>query len=173
MGKLIIPKSYVEINSPIIFLAGPIKGAPNWQDEAAEIIFSKKPNTTIASPRWGIRDKIEKYVVIGIENYFQRTRAWERHYLEISSKNGAIMFWLPKEENHNCQKVYGAMTRLELGQWMTRYSFDKNVRFCVGSDGFSEINTIAYDLSIDAPDISIKTSLEETCNEAIKLAYKM
>ena len=174
MGKLIIPKTYVqELDTPLIFLAGPIMSAPNWQDKAIEILFSLEDNLLIASPRRGIGENISKYVVGGYENFFSRQREWERHYLDIASKNGAILFWLPGEAEHNCEKSYGAMTRLELGQWMTRYSYDKNVHFCVGSDGnFSELETIKYDLSLDAPDKKIIGTLEETCKEALRLAHK-
>lgn len=172
MGGLIIPKTYIEnINEPLIFLAGPIRSASNWQDIAIEIIFSKDPDIYTASPRRGIRDNIAKYIISGNENYFPRRRAWERHYLDIASKKGAILFWLPGEAEHDCKKAYGAMTRKELGDWSTAYKFDKSVRFCVGSDGkFSELDTIKYDLSQDVPDKDIKNSLEDTCLEAIRLA---
>ena len=173
MRKLIIPKTYIrELDAPLIFLAGPIRSAPNWQDEAIEYLFSRKSNLIIVSPRRGVRDEIAEYIVTGNENYFPRQRTWERHYLEFASKKGAILFWLPGEEKHDCQKVYGAMTRIELGQWMTNYRHDNSVKFCVGSDGkFPEMNTIKYDLSLDAPDKKIFSSLEETCVEALKLAY--
>jgi hypothetical protein len=174
MSKLIIPRTYVkDINDPLIFLAGPIGNAPNWHDEAIEILFSKEPNLTIASPRWEFSGKIAHYIVEGDENYFSRARAWERHYLDISSKTGAILFWLPGQEFHDCKKVYGAMTRVELGQWMTNYKHDNNIRFCVGTDGkFSEIHTIEYDLKIDAPDKKLFNTLEQTCDEALRLSYQ-
>jgi hypothetical protein len=174
MGKLIIPLTYVqELEAPLIFLAGPIRSAPNWQDKAIEILFSLEDNLVIASPRRGIRENIFQYVISGNENYFPRQRAWERHYLSIADKTGAILFWLPREAEHDCKKSYGAMTRIELGQWMTRYNYDRNVRFCVGSDGnFSELETIKYDLSLDAPDKKIIGTLEETCKEALRLAHK-
>lgn len=174
MGKVIIPKTYVQnIEAPLIFLAGPIGSAPNWQDEAIEFLLSKNANLVIASPRWGIRDKIAPYITQGDENYFLRARAWERHYLDIASKTGAILFWLPGEAEHNCEKVYGAMTRLEIGQWMTNYRHDNSVRFCVGSDGkFPEVHTIEFDLQLDAPDKKIFSSLEQTCVEALRLSYR-
>ncbi len=174
MGKLIIPNRYVqELEAPLIFLAGPIRSAPNWQDEAICFLFSQEPNLVIASPRRGIRDKIAQYIVPGDETYFPRQRAWERHYLAIASKRGTILFWLPGEAEHDCQKVYGAMTRVEIGQWTTRYNFDKNVHFCIGSDGkFPELPSIEFDLNMDAPDKDLKKTLEETCAEAIQLAYQ-
>ena len=172
MNRLIIPKTYLpKVYAPLIFLAGPIRSAPNWQDEAIEILFSQEPNLIIASPRRGIRDNISKYVMKGEENYFPRQRAWERHYLDLASKNGAILFWLPGEEKHDCNKVYGAMTRVELGEWMTNYRHDTSVKFCIGTDGkFPEMNTIEYDLNLDAPDKKVFNSLEETCTEALRLS---
>lgn len=171
MSKLIIPKTYVQdLQEPLIFLAGPIRSAPNWQDEAVHYLFSLNPNLAIASPRRDVRESIVQYIVSGNETYFPRQRAWERHYLDIASRTGAILFWLPGEEQHQCKKVYGAMTRVELGQWMANYRNNQEVRFCIGSDGeFSELDTIRYDLHLDAPHKEIKKSLEETCAEAVML----
>lgn len=66
MSGVIIPNRYVKVVDPLIFLAGPIRGAPNWQDEAI-FILTRSPQITIASPRRGIRDKIAKYVLTGDE----------------------------------------------------------------------------------------------------------
>jgi hypothetical protein len=174
MGKVIIPKNYIQdIKSPLIFLAGPIKSAPNWQDKAINFLFSQNSDLVIASPRKGVKDEIALYIAQGDEDYFPRQRAWERHYLDVASKTGAILFWLPGETEHNCEKVYGAMTRVEIGQWMTNYKHNNSVHFCVGSDGkFPEIHTIDYDLQLDAPDKKIYSSLEETCAEAVRIAYQ-
>lgn len=172
MGQIILPKIHTDIiTKPLIFLAGPIRGAPKWQDEAAKIILNKEPLATIASPTRRINENLQKYLAEGTENYFERQRAWERHYLDLASKRGTIMFWLPGEAEHKCEKAYGAMTRIELGQWMTNYRHDNSIRFCVGSDGkFSELGTILYDLKLDAPDKKVFGTLEETCEEAIQLA---
>lgn len=50
---LYTPTEYIEsqINKPVIFLAGPIQGAPDWQSEATGIIRAKRKNIIIASPR--------------------------------------------------------------------------------------------------------------------------
>lgn len=175
MQTLILPNTYVETDDrPLIFLAGPIRSAPNWQDEAITYLFSRNEDLIIASPRRGVRDGIAPFVARGDDTYFSRQRAWERHYLKIAQskkeKRGAIMFWLPGEEEHNCEKVYGAMTRLELGQAFSDYKHDNSNRFVIGSDGkFPEINTIAFDLRIDAPGKAMFNTLEATCDGA--LAY--
>lgn len=172
--ELIIPKTYVEkITTPLVFLAGPIRGAPNWQDQAIQLLFGQQPDLTIASPRRGVRDDIASYVLLGDEHHFPRQRAWERHYLDLASRTGAILFWLPGETEHNCQKAYGAMTRIELGQWMSNYRHNSKLRICFGTDGrFSEISTIEYDLHLDAPNKPIHRTLEDTCSEALSLAYQ-
>jgi len=55
---------------------------------------------------------------------------------------------------------------------MANYRHDPEVRFCVGSDGnFPDLHTIAYDLKLDAPDKDIKKTLEETCAEALRIAW--
>jgi hypothetical protein len=83
------------------------------------------------------------------------------------------MFWLQGETEHSCSKSYGAMTRFELGQISTRYALDPSVRFCVGSDErFSELSTIMYDLSEDAPDKLLYSTLEHTCRTALAIARK-
>ena len=61
MGGLIVPKYYLAHVGRLIFLAGPIKGAPNWQDNAIELILDLEPSLFIASPRWEVSDKISKY----------------------------------------------------------------------------------------------------------------
>jgi len=172
MSKLILPKTFVkDLNEPVIFLASPILSAPNWQDKAIMILFELESNLIIVSPKRGSSPEIEKYIVSGDTSYFPRQRAWERHYLDVASKKGCILFWLPGEEQHNCQKVFGAMTRVEIGQWMTHYNLDNKVRFCIGTDGkFPEVNTIEFDLKLDAPDKIIHKTLEETCLNALKIA---
>jgi hypothetical protein len=174
MAGVILPKIHVErIMDPLIFLAGPIRSAPNWQDEAIGLLFSMRREIVIASPRRERNARLLPYYLCGREDFFHRQRAWERHYLDMASRTGAVMFWLPGEEKHSCRKSYGAMTRIELGQWMTNYRNDSSVRLCVGSDGrFSELDTIVYDLYLDAPDMKVFKSLEETCAEAIRLSLR-
>jgi hypothetical protein len=173
MAGIILPKTHIEhLDKPLIFLAGPIRSAPEWHDEAIDMIFSREQDIIIASPQRHVKNTLEKYILINntLSDYFPRQRAWERHYLDIASRTGAILFWLPGEARHDCKKIYGAMTRIELGQWMTNYRHNNSLRICIGSDGtFPELDTIKYDLSLDAPDIPIKESLEETCLEAIQL----
>jgi len=164
--RVILPKTYVEnIDKPLIFLAGPIRDARDWQEPTINYITSNNKDVIIANPRWDASEYIWNLAIGGRIDYFKRQRAWERHYLDIAKHNGAVLFWLANAP--------GLMTRLELGQMMTRYKFDKSTKFCVGGEKeFMDIETIKYELSIYAPDKKIFETLEETCQEAIKLTHK-
>jgi hypothetical protein len=37
-GALILPPQYVTVEGPLVFLAGPIQGAPDWQREAIALL---------------------------------------------------------------------------------------------------------------------------------------
>ena len=47
---ILVPKSLVEVNGPLIFLAGPISGAPLWHDNAIEYFQRNVSRIYIASP---------------------------------------------------------------------------------------------------------------------------
>lgn len=169
--QIILPRTFVETKEPLIFLAGPIHSAKVWRDMAMEMIWKLAPEMTIVSPAEKIAIEHESFVASGKTDHFHRQRAWERHYLDVAARNGCIMFWLPKEDPHNCEKVYGAMTRIEIGACLAWYKQNPATRFCIGSDGyFPEFDIIQYDMSLDAPDKVVFHSLEETCKEAVRLA---
>jgi len=168
--NLLLPETYVkDINNPLIFLAGPIKGGGMWQDSAIDIIYSADGDIYIASPH----KKQGQYKGDSMQSdqSFQTQLEWERYYLRQAARNGAIMFWLPKEAEHSCDRVYAETTRRELGEWTTRYQFEDGVRLAIGGEeGFSGFDNIRRNLAEDCPDLPIYSTLEETCIEAIRLA---
>src|ERR1700733_4849871 len=75
MGSIVIPNTNIsQTGSPIIFLAGPIKGAPRWQDEAMDIILSKRGDVTIASPRRELKESLLPGLLKGDGQDFARQR---------------------------------------------------------------------------------------------------
>lgn len=165
MAGIILPKTYLEqIDYPLIFLAGPIRQAPDWQEEAIKYLISKDNKIIIASPRGNVSEYISRLIINGRTDFFTRPRAWEKHYLKIASQKGCVLFWL--------ENAPGLMTRLELGQLMAHYQHDENTKFCVGgNNNFSNIETIRYDLVIDTGK-KICSTLEETCDEALQMIKK-
>lgn len=113
------------VEGPLIFLAGPIQGAPLWQTEAISMIRTYSTTVHIASPR---RRKLERLIkptasfaarftesFVG-EMYIEQVD-WETRYLNRAAENGCILFWLAKEENHICTRAYAQTSRFELAEW--------------------------------------------------------
>ncbi len=92
-----------------------------------------------------------------------------------AAENGCILFWLPEEEEHHCDKSYAFMTSNEFGHWTAYRQLGKPVNLAIGTDGkFAEWHTLEYDLKVKAPNLlrKVKNTLEETCDEAVWLAHK-
>nr|MDD3720107.1 hypothetical protein [Candidatus Gracilibacteria bacterium] len=191
MRGIITPKNYItyeRIDNPVIFLGGPIGNAPKWHPEAIKLLFSKKSDLIIVDPSawYGLEEEFKGLGIEGenigefLENnpdflnkYIdeKRQRAWERYYLDIARKVGGILFWLPGEDksrtgNYVEGKTYGAMTRIELGQELSKY----NGRLAIGTDGnFPEFRTIEIDIKMDAPNLEVQNTLTDTCLQVLKL----
>jgi len=164
-GKIIIPPRYLEVEGPVIFLAGPIRGAENWQGRAIHYIRSKNLELHIASPRRSVltQDNFP-------EDTFDEQIDWEHYYLRRTSENGVILFWLAKEIEHRCNRAYGQTTRFELGEAAAIHHFS-NIKVVVGIDeGFTGAKYIRKTLSKKYPNIPVSNTLEKTCDLAIQLA---
>ncbi len=99
-------------NEQILFLAGPIKGAQDWQRDSVSYftqLYSGNTPLHIANPR---RDTIgDKF------NYRQQTR-WEKDHLFDAAKFGAIMFWFANQDlslPYQGGRAYAQTTRIEFG----------------------------------------------------------
>ncbi len=172
--RLILPKTYVrDIDNALIFLAGPIACAPLWQDKAIEIIHSKNPDIYIASPSKKLRMEYLDKAMPGDKTKFPKQLDWERYYLELASKKGVILFWLPKEKQHSCEKTYTRDTTGELGEWRGRLIYDKNIKLVIGGEvGFDGLDIIKRNYLAVKPDMKFHSGLEETCEEAVSLACR-
>ena len=150
-----------EINKSIIFLAGPIQGADNWQKDAIEILKNKIDDIIIANPRNQYLD--EKFD-------YNKQVDWETEFLNKAGENGVILFWLANEKKHNCKRAYAQTTRFELAEWKTKHQFNKEIQIVLGIDNnFSNSRYIRKRFYQDCPEIEIFDSLEETCDKAAKL----
>ena len=162
--KVIYPSENGENEDILIFLAGPIQGARNWQKEASEIIekFAMENNIverlTIASPRWEhLANKVD----------YETQVAWETEYLNKASKKGVILFWLEKEQEHYCDRAYAQTTRFELAEWKVKHEF-AGANIVLGIDEkFTNRRYITIRFNQDCPDVKICKSLIDTCKEAV------
>jgi hypothetical protein len=70
-------------------------------------------------------------------------------------------------------KDYARDTRGELGEWRGQLKHDKNVRFVIGAEqGFDGLDIIKCNSSAVSPGIEFYSTLEKTCEEAVRLARR-
>lgn len=168
MNRIIFPPQYTNIDAPLIFLAWPIQGAYDWQSKAIEIITNKAPELYIASPRRNLRAEYSKGDFTA-EMYNEQVD-WETFHLRKAGENGVVLFWLAKEFEHRCNRAYAQTTRFELAEWKMRHERDK-AKIAIGiEEGFTNAKYIRRRFSQDCPEIVIRSTLEETCGDAIYLA---
>ena len=125
--KIILPKELVEIfdykTVPIFFLAGPVLGGGDWQQEMClEIKRQLGERDFIAAVpcRYGQTHFLRNFKVSGKTGVFEHQLDWERLYLHLASRYGCIVFWLPEESKMNPRSdglPYAMDTRGELGEW--------------------------------------------------------
>ena len=106
--KIILPPNYREFDEPLIFLAGPIKGAPRWQNEAIKILEKLSSEIVIASPSWRIDEKYfgdnknwEVFGVLGNAEHFRHDKL-RKQYCSGGGELTKTGFW--KFVNQNRRK---------------------------------------------------------------------
>ena len=175
-GKIIIAPEYQEINGPLVFLAGPIQGAYDWQLRATQILQQLHPEINIANPRRPLNHEGDF-----TEQMYTAQVDWETHHLQMAaygnagkgeSDRGAVLFWLAKEAKHFCDRAYAQTTRFELAEWKVKHERDK-VNLVVGiEDGFTGARYICRRMNQDCPEVPILSTLEETCEKAVEMCYR-
>lgn len=81
--RVLLPPEIIDVEGDVVFLGGPIQGAPDWQSEAIDIIHGMDSELVVASPR---KDYPEGTFV------YERQVDWETHFLERAAARGIIMF---------------------------------------------------------------------------------
>lgn len=166
-------KVKIETELPVIFLAGPIRNAPKWQEEAIKILLEKNENVFVASPTRKVHPHLMPFMEVDKDEYevFPRQRAWEQYYLNTASQKGCIIFNLPKEAEVKefPDKIYAHITMMELGEWIARCKQDKEINLVICTDGnFSEWSTIEFEIKTELPMVPIVNSLEKAIETALK-----
>jgi hypothetical protein len=169
MTKLIIAPNQINLDNmdaPLIFLAGPIQGAEDWQTKAVEIIESVDDQVYIASPR-----RKETHQGDFPTEMYNEQVDWETKHLRIAGHVGSILFWLAKEKEHNCERAYAQTTRFELAEWKVHNKL-RGSELSLGIEkGFTGSKYIKRRFEQDCSGINIFDNLEDTCKEAVRLAF--
>jgi len=180
-----LPKQIVSITptikSPLLFLAGPIRGGGDWQADMAEVIMKQEPSSLITCPsRWGKEHRLASYFYKPFSQAFNRQLVWERHYLEQAGLepdvHGCVIFWLGLESSENPHPgpaPYAMDTRREIGKF-TAYAEMRDTRLVVGGDpSFHGLDVILYELSeaIEKP-FPFYETMGEVAENALKIARR-
>lgn len=103
----------IEITGPLIYLAGPISDAANWQAKAVRYLRKIDDTIHVACPR-GSRPY---HTDINIQY------KWEQRNLAYASKQGAILFWLASPQSP-AGPGYALRTLFCLGEWLAHPDVD-------------------------------------------------
>lgn len=162
MDRLITPPERPLVDGPLVFLAGPIQGAPPWQTAAAALLIRAEPRVWVASPRRPRSNDLS----------YNEQVDWETWFLRRAATKGVVLFWLAREVDHNCTRAYAQTTRFELAEWKVRHEHD-GAHVVVGiEDGFTGDCYIRRRFAQDCPTIPICNSFATTCNAAVQLALR-
>lgn len=157
---LVQPAEIIQTEGPVIFLAGPIQGAPNWQAIAASTIHDVDPTIIVASPR---KDYPEGTFV------YEKQVDWETHFLRTAGRFGVVGFWLAAQTEETPGRSYAQTTRFELAEWKMRHEYE-GAKLTIGiEDGFGNARYIRRRFSQDCPDVKITDNLESMCHNAVDL----
>ena len=168
MATIIYAPNYLKmIEYPVIFLAGPIQGVHPWQEEAIKTIHSLDSKLYIANPR---RQNIEIKGDFTTDMYNEQVD-WESFHLKKAGESGCVLFWLAKETKHDCSRAYAQTTRFELAEWKMKHEFFKSNLVVGVENGFTGAKYIKRRFMQDCPEVPVCDSLEETCEQAVRLAY--
>lgn len=136
---LLLPNTFVplpELPKPIFYLAGPIRGADDWQALAATTLNDiYEGHCTIVNPcRYTEDHALHHFRIKGNEKRFEHQTDWERYYMNQAASadcDGCLIFWLPCESTTNPRPTeegpYASDTRFELGYWSTNLWYQRVV----------------------------------------------
>jgi hypothetical protein len=162
------PNSLASDSDRVIFLAGPVQGARDWQKLLCEMVLDKLPDAVIATPRATGFDK-------STFEYDAQVR-WEQTMLRKAGfAGGVIVFWLEAQDHsipYEIGRAYAQTTRFEIGEAIGWRSLEDKVSIIIGIDpgytpngGGSEnyVRWLAHEY-----DIGVLDSLEAVGGSVVK-----
>lgn len=176
--RIILPKTLIPeemITSPLFFLLGPIRGGGDWQRTCYKMLEKRIPECWIANPaRYSPKHWLMRIRERG-PNRFARQLSWERFYLEMASRKGCIIAWLPTESKYRPRTdggPYARDTLGELGEWRGRMMHGETNRFVLGGKpDFPGIDVITRNFRHALGNsFVVSSTLLETVERAIGIA---
>jgi len=128
--RLLLPPrpTDVEDGSPMVFLAGPIQGAPDWQTPTAHKLLAAHDRLLVASPRRVEMDK----------EFNKREQVfWELDHIWTATQLGGVAFWFAaKDESlaYEEGRMFAQTSRCETWAASVVHKFDPLARSWIGFD---------------------------------------
>jgi hypothetical protein len=151
----------------IVFLAGPIQGAPDWQEDFILKIqkeltnIKTNINIIIASPK-----RLEKSKDFDYDEQVN----WESYYLNKASKQGVIVFWLAKEKEKVEGRSYAQTTRFEIGEWWAKGQSITDFKIVIGSQKeFEGQRYIEKKFKDEYPNFKLNSNIDDMIKDIIKI----
>jgi len=155
---------------PLVFLAGPIQGAPDWQKQAVDQFSDEWAgglSLHIANPR---RENSTQQDFDTTEKYRKQTR-WERAHLFRAMSIGANVFWLAcrdLEIPYPKDRPYGQTTRFEFSMAYTEARAGRPIHISLGIEpGYKGSDKYYLDLA-DELNLPVYNALETTIADALE-----
>lgn len=147
----------------LIFLAGPIQGAPNWQEEAIEkfkaLYHGMAISAHIANPR--LKETEESFD----DEAYKAQVDWEKKLLRRAAENGAVIFWFASQDTnveYPYGRAYAQTSKLELGRVLGWKDYDHSLKLHVGIEpGYQGGNERYIRMAADDFNIPVIDNLKE------------
>lgn len=123
-------------SAPVVFLAGPVQGAPDWQARFAHHLLEKCPDIIVASPRRTPEDQARFDA--------DEQVMWEIRHRIRARESGVTIFWFAARDlsdtNYPEGRAYAQTTRMELGETLGWRNAMKTLNIVVGFDPAYGVN---------------------------------
>lgn len=153
---IITPQSGPQFVEPLIYLAGPISGARDWQATAVVIIQTVDPEVNIANPRCS-----------NFPGNFDAQINWEQYHLDRAQ---CILFWFAREAFHRHDRAYAHAARFELGERLNRLESSTGNVVVGIEQGFTGEHYLYRRLSTDYRSTPVRHTLRQACVAAVEKA---
>ena len=119
----------IELDTPLVFLAGPVQGAPDWQARFAATILRERPKSIVVSPR--------PKTAIDANFDADEQVAWEITHRARAREFGVTAIWFAAQDfsiPYPAGRPYAQTSRIELGETIGWLRAHPNLAFTVGFD---------------------------------------
>jgi hypothetical protein len=152
----------------MLFLAGPIQGAPDWQSEAISLIKERQNDFELS--RLHIANPRREYID-GTFSYPEQV-AWEKRNILRAAKYGAVLFWFAKQDptiEYESGRAYAQTSRVEFGRVCGWKDYALNLKLIIGIEPGYTGSERYFRTCADEHHLTVYEDLASSTNAALEL----